>query len=256
MKESDAKLSTNWSYPFGRIQRHVQALEWRILVALALIAAGMWLFTELADVVFDDEPAFQAVDEAVILALREPGELSDPVGPPAVETAVRDLTALGGTAILTLLTVNSAVILWLHGNRRSAVVLVLAVIGGTLLSLAFKDLYARPRPSVVPVDIHLVTYSFPSGHSMLSAITYLTIGTLLARATTRRSIKIYIMFLSILLAVAVGFSRVYLGVHWPTDVLAGWTAGIVWALFVWLVANFWSRYASRKSQKSLNETTR
>lgn len=215
--------------------------EPRLLLLLALIVGGIWLFTGLVDVVFDEEPGFRSVDETLILALREPQDLSDPIGPVTVETAVRDITALGGTAILGFLTISAAAFLLLRGNRRTALILIVAVVGGTVLSLAFKDFYARPRPSLVPVQIEVLNYSFPSGHAMLSAATYLTIGALLSRTQKRTAIKTYIIVLSVVLTLAVGFSRVYLGVHWPTDVLAGWLAGAVWALMVVFVADLWKR---------------
>ncbi len=219
--------------------RRLGLLEPRLLLLLALIVGGMWLFAELADVVFDDEPGFRSVDEALILALREPQDLSDPIGPVTVETAVRDVTALGGTAILGFLTISAAAFLLLRGNRRTALILIVAVVGGTLLSMVFKDFFARPRPTLVPVQTEVLSYSFPSGHAMVSAVTYLTIGALLSRTQKRTAIKTYILILSVVLTLAVGFSRVYLGVHWPTDVLAGWLAGAVWALVVVFVADLW-----------------
>lgn len=223
------------------LRRHFGMPERRLLLLLAFIVAGVWLFAELADVVFDDEPEFRSVDETLILALREPQDLSDPIGPVTVETAVRDVTALGGTTILGFLTISAAAFLLLRGNRRTALILIVAVVGGTLLSMVFKDFFARPRPTVVPVEVEVLNYSFPSGHAMLAAATYLTIGALLSRTQKRTVIKIYILVLSVVLTVAIGFSRVYLGVHWPTDVLAGWLAGAVWALVVVFAADLWRR---------------
>jgi undecaprenyl-diphosphatase len=146
------------------------------------------------------------------------------------------MTALGGVTVMSLLT-GSVVVYLLLGRRYSALALVVAAAGGgLLLSLLFKSHFDRPRPQVVPHlrDVHLS--SFPSGHSMNSAIIYLTLGSLLARLTPRRVLKIYFICLALLLTFLVGVSRVYAGEHYPTDVLAGWTAGLVWAVLCWLVA--------------------
>lgn len=241
MSESETEGKIEFTNSLVELRRRVGAPEWRVLLLLSLIIVGVWLFAELAEVVFDDEPGFRSLDETLILALREPQDRADPVGSALVETAVRDVTALGGTAFLAFLTVSATVFLLLRGNHRTALILIVAVVGGTLLSTVFKDFSARPRPTLVPVKTEVLSYSFPSGHAMLSAVTYLTIGALLSRTQTRTAIKAYILILSILLTVAVGLSRVYLGVHWPTDVLAGRLAGAVWALIVVLVAVFWDR---------------
>jgi undecaprenyl-diphosphatase len=111
-----------------------------------------------------------------------------------------------------------------------------SVIGGAILSNLLKDFFQRPRPEIVPHLAYAANTSFPSGHSMMSAVTYLTLAALLARSQERRRIKAYFLLLAVLITFLVGVSRIYLGVHWPTDVLAGWTAGTTWALLCWLVA--------------------
>jgi undecaprenyl-diphosphatase len=105
-----------------------------------------------------------------------------------------------------------------------------------LLSNLLKDLFHRARPALVPHESYVFNSSFPSGHSMLSAVAYLTMGALLARAQTRRRLRAYLLLTAGLLTFLVGVSRVYLGVHWPTDVLAGWTAGVTWAICWFLIA--------------------
>jgi undecaprenyl-diphosphatase len=115
--------------------------------------------------------------------------------------------------------------------------LLVAIGGGIVVSLLLKQAFARPRPDLVPHGSHVYTSSFPSGHSMMAAVTYLTIGALLARAHEGAAIKAYVIILATLLTTAVGISRVYLGVHWPTDVLAGWTTGGCWAVLCWTLAN-------------------
>jgi undecaprenyl-diphosphatase len=119
---------------------------------------------------------------------------------------------------------------------HAAVFVALAIGGGWLVSTLLKFGFSRPRPSVVPHLDSVQTSSFPSGHSMLSAVVFLTLGSLLARLTPSYRLKIYFVCVAILLSGLVGMSRVYLGVHYPTDVLAGWAAGLVWAVLCWLVA--------------------
>jgi undecaprenyl-diphosphatase len=207
------------------------------LVTLALflvLAASLWAFIAIADEVTEGDSL--AFDRMVLTALREPGDLSDPIGPQWVEEAVRAITGLGGSAVLTLITVATVGYLWLSGHRRMILFLLAAIGGGLLVSLALKAGFSRPRPEFLPHGQAVYTASFPSGHSMNSAIVYLTLGAILARAQTRRALKSYFLALGILLTALVGFSRLYLGLHWPTDVLAGWTAGAGWAVLCGLVA--------------------
>jgi undecaprenyl-diphosphatase len=216
-----------------------ERLEAGAVLLVLLIAGGVWAFVELADEVLEGETA--TIDRALLLLLRTPGDPSDPLGPPWFEEIVRDLTALGGIAVLTLLTLVVAAFLALRRMRGAAWLLLLATGSGMLASFALKDLFDRPRPDLVPHGMHVASASFPSGHSMMAAIVYLTLGALLARVQPKRRIKAFVLSVSILLAVIVGISRVYLGVHWPTDVLAGWTVGAAWALMFWLLARWLQR---------------
>ena len=148
------------------------------------------------------------------------------------------MTALGGFGILTFLTFAAAGFLALSGKRRSMLLLLASVGGGQLLSTLFKRGFDRPRPDLVPHEALVYTASFPSGHAMMAAVTYLTLGAMLARVQPSRVLKVYVLALATIVTVAVGVSRVYLGVHWPTDVLAGWTAGAAWALLCWTAAGW------------------
>ena len=103
-----------------------------------------------------------------------------------------------------------------------------------LLSLALKALFDRPRPTSCPTWCEVSSSSFPSGHSMNSAIVYLTLGALLARLVRPVAMKLYILAVALLVSFLVGISRVYLGVHYPSDVLAGWSLGLSWAVLWWL----------------------
>jgi undecaprenyl-diphosphatase len=207
-----------------------------VLVSGALILCGIWFFVALADEVI--EGGTERIDRRILLAMRNPHDLRDPVGPKVVEEAVRDITGLGGVTILGLLTAAVAGFLVLDGKRRMALFVCASVASGALASNALKLAFNRPRPDLVPHGMYTVSTSFPSGHSMLSAVTYLTLGALLSRSEKRKRVKAYFLVLAALLTMLVGISRVYLGVHWPSDVLAGWTAGAVWALLCWTGARW------------------
>jgi undecaprenyl-diphosphatase len=177
-------------------------------------------------------------DTWLLLALRVPGDTADPLGPAWVEEMFRDFTALGGVGVLCLLTAISVGYLWLMGQRRVALFLLFAILGGLLLSSMLKNGFDRPRPELVSHGSHIYTSSFPSGHSMLSAVVYLTGGALLAMVHSAHRVRLYLIGCSILTTLLVGVSRVYLGVHWPSDVLAGWAAGAAWAAACWLIAQW------------------
>ncbi len=207
--------------------------ELAIVIAVGAIAAGVWTFALLADEVI--EGGTQAFDRSVMLSMRRGPDLH-PIGSLAVQEAARDVTALGGVTVLALITVITAGFLALSGKRRMGAFVCAAVLGGVLVSAILKDVFHRPRPNIVPHAVYVSTSSFPSGHSMMSAVVYLTLGALLARSQPRKRLKAYFLLVAAFLTLIVGVSRVYLGVHWPTDVLAGWTAGAVWAILCWLAA--------------------
>ncbi|WP_411236202.1 phosphatase PAP2 family protein [Marivita sp. S0852] len=218
----------------------------RILIALLVLASLIWMFFQLADAVLDNET--RSFDTLVILAFRTASDLSDPLGPIWVEELARDVTALGGVGVLTFLILASAGLLWLHGKRKLTGFLLVAVTSGITLSQVLKLGFDRQRPDLVPHEAAVYTASFPSGHSLMAAIVYLTLGVLLARTFERRSVKAYVMSLAAFLVIAVGVSRVYLGVHWPTDVLAGWILGAAWALMCGVIASWLSQRGSLEKE--------
>lgn len=175
-----------------------------------------------------------AIDRHLLLLLRNPANLSDPIGPRSFEEAMRDVTALGGITVLTLVTVVAALAFVLHKRHRHALVLVATVMLAQVSSEISKQIIGRPRPDLVPHGSYVYSHSFPSGHSMLSAATYLTLAMLIASLESTRRAKAMVYGLAALLMVAVGFSRVYLGVHWPSDVLGGWAFGAAYSLLAWL----------------------
>ena len=204
------------------------------LAALAAAAFAVWLFVELADDVMEGET--RQFDESVLLAFREDADPGDPVGPRWVEEMARDVTALGGTVVLAFVTIAVAGFFLLQRKWHLGIYVAAAVLTGLAASSLLKEAFDRPRPDLVQHGQVVYTASFPSGHSMLSAIAFLTLGALVAGAQQDRSMRVYILSLAAILTVAVGISRVYLGVHWPSDVLGGWAAGAGWALACWAVS--------------------
>jgi undecaprenyl-diphosphatase len=217
----------------GWVQGLTRYAEPKLLALLVMIAACGWIFIGIADEVTEGDT--HEVDEALLLALRNPLDPTDPLGPGWFAEMMRDVTALGGIGILAMITLAAAGYLLLLGRRRSSLFVLVAVGGGQIFSSLAKRGFDRPRPDLVPHEAMVFTASFPSGHAMMSAVTYLTLAALLARVQSTRALKIYVLTLAVLLTVVIGISRVYLGVHWPSDVLAGWTAGAAWALACWLV---------------------
>ena len=210
-----------------------QRRDLALLIAVLVLAAGAWAFAGIADVVAEGEA--REFEEQVMLAFRAPGDLDDPIGPPAVEEAVRDLTALGGVLLTTLATLFGVGYFSLARKPRTAAFVTGAVVSGVAVTFALKAGFDRPRPDLVAHQMEALSASFPSGHSATAAVVYLTLGALIARALPLRRLQLYVVGAAVLLTLGIGVSRIYLGVHWPTDVLAGWTVGAGWALAAWLV---------------------
>lgn len=204
-----------------------------LLVLFLIAAGGLLVFLMLASEVREGEVF--GVDRWLIQALRSPTDPSTPVGPIWLRQALTDLTALGGYSVLTLLTLVSAGYLLAARKAATAIFLVAAITSGAIVSNLLKLAFVRPRPDVVSHLVDTYSTSFPSGHAMNSAIVYLTLGALLARAEVGRRVRIYLMSVALFLTLLIGFSRIYLGVHWPSDVLAGWCVGAAWAILCsWL----------------------
>ncbi|MER2266699.1 phosphatase PAP2 family protein [Methylobacterium oxalidis] len=201
------------------------------LLTVSLLGFG---FFALADAV--GEGSTEVLDRRILLALRNPADLADPIGPRWLEETMRDITGLGSVFTIVFVTAAVTAYLALAGKRRIAAFVVAAVGGGEIVSTVLKLFYHRPRPDLVPHGMEVFTASFPSGHAMMSAIAYLTLATLLARVDPHRGVKALVLTLGIVITLCVGVSRVYLGVHWPSDVLAGWCVGAAWAALCWFVA--------------------
>ena len=213
---------------------NLRADEIRLYAGFGVVALLLAGFGVLADQVTDGDTA--AFDEAVVMMFRDPAAPDVAPGPAWLVEAVRDITALGSFSVLGILTIGVVLHLLLTGAARTGVLVALSVIGGTIISTGLKALFDRPRPQLFET-VHVFTASFPSGHATVSAVVYLTIGALLAeRAATWPARALYIGG-AVLLTVLIGLSRIYFGVHYPTDVLAGWSVGAAWALLCLAVAH-------------------
>lgn len=222
----------------GQIAR-VQRFGWRQIFPLLLLLAVFgcaYLFIELADEVLEGET--QKVDEWVLRSLRRSDAPAIPIGPPWLREVGLDATALGSPFVL-LLVVGIVAGMMLLQRKYALLWLTLgSTAGGSLAAFALKHFIGRDRPTVVPHLQEVTTPSFPSGHAMLAAVVYLTLGSLLTELVEGRLAKTYCLTCALVVTVFVGVSRVYLGVHYPTDVLAGWVAGLAWAIACWITAQY------------------
>ena len=219
--------------------------EQRLLVSLLIGAALATGFINLADEMVEGET--QAFDVAFLKSLRVAGDLDTPIGPHWMLSTMRDLTALGGVTVLTLVAALAVVFLITRGRFQQAFYTALATGGGAIFGTVLKSLFARARPEVVPHLVEVNSLSFPSGHSMNSAIIYLTLAVMISRSFEEHKTRIFIIGVAALLVLTIGFTRLYLGVHYPTDVLGGWTVGATWALAMGLIAT--RLQASRKMEQ-------
>jgi undecaprenyl-diphosphatase len=213
---------------FRSLLRSVSHTETRVLVGIVAVSALVLVFGLLASEVIEGDT--KAFDEWLLLSFRVAGNPSVTVGPAWLKDAMRDITALGSTSVLSIIVAGVVGYLAVTGLRHAALMVLASVVTGVLLSNSLKAGFSRPRPELIPRDMVVYTASFPSGHTTLSAVVYLTLGALLCRTQSSVAVKTYILCLAGFLTAIVGVSRVYLGVHWPTDVIAGWLVGGAWAL--------------------------
>lgn len=212
-------------------------------VSAALLAG----FGIVADEVTEGETV--KFDNTVLMALRVPGDPATPIGPSWLPEAARDVTALGSFSVLTILVVGVVAFMALVGKRWTAVFLTGSVLSGTIVSTVLKIFFDRPRPELTGVA-KVFTASFPSGHATISAVVYLTLGAVLAEIGATRRLTIFFFSAAAFLTVIIGLSRIYLGVHYPTDVIAGWSIGSAWALLCLLV------FSAVRAKRADSETIR
>jgi undecaprenyl-diphosphatase len=232
------KHRSRWLHELWRIAQ--DELVQVLLVSLGVVA-GTWIFVGLAGEVLEGDT--HAFDRWLLQALRSPEDPAWPRGPLWLVEVGRDITAFGSPVVVLLLTAAVLGYLWLQRRYGALWFVVVATIGGGLLGRLLKEIFARERPDPLPC-LWVSSPSFPSGHAVLAAVVYLTLGILLARLEPRLLLKTYFLGVMMTLAFLVGLSRVYLGVHYPTDVLAGWTVGLVWGLLCWLAARSLQRHGA------------
>ena len=231
-----------------RLERH--ELTW-LLVGLGGCIL-LLVFLKLASVVMAGGTI--DFDKKILLAFRKSDNPSLPIGPAWMTGVLMDLTALGGPTVIALLVLAAIGFLVLQTRYWTAGFIFMTALSGEAVSYAMKGMFARPRPTVVPHLREAFSSSFPSGHAMQSAIIYLTLGAVLMRIAEGRLTKIYILTVAMLLTFVVGLSRVWLGVHYPTDVLAGWIVGLFWASLCWLVEQHYEVRAGIRAEKRKSAT--
>ena len=217
---------------YRRVHSFVTGEFW-LLGGIAAASGLVLAFLSLADEVVEGETL--AFDNAILMMFRDPTNVDQIIGPAWVHEMVRDITALGSFSLLGLFVFGVCAYLVMVKLKSAALLLLVSVLGGTLLSTFLKMGYNRPRPDLVAMSQQF-TASFPSGHAMLSAVTFLTIGAVLARIAPNRRLQIFAIAGAVFLTVIVGLSRLYMGVHYPSDVLAGWCLGAAWAMLCSTIA--------------------
>jgi undecaprenyl-diphosphatase len=207
----------------------------RYLRAGAIVfVVAVWIVAEMAD---DAVPGqYLGLEGRILRAFRNPQDLGQGIGPHWLPSVVRDITALGSVAVLMLIVALVLGLLVLLRRWRASMLIFFATTTGVGVAELIKTFAGRARPQVVPHLMEATSKSFPSGHSMMSSVVYLTLGVLLGQTMARRREKIYLIVAAMFLTIIVGLSRIYLGVHYPSDVLAGWAAGVAWALLFWAIA--------------------
>jgi undecaprenyl-diphosphatase len=243
-------MAPDWRAAGKRLLGHVSRRdrgELLLLVGAIVVLLLVVSFSKLASEVLEGET--QTFDRQLLVALRDPGDLSRPIGPALLVNSALDVTALGSATVLGLTVFAVAGFLALQGMWRTGVFVAVASFGGWFINSALKQLFQRPRPDVVPHLREVMSMSFPSGHALTSAVVYLTLGALLMRVAKRRLAKFYIMLLAMTATFLVGASRVYLGVHYPTDVFAGWLIGLSWALLCWVIERALERRAGLNRER-------
>ena len=228
----------------GNLKR--RELTW-LFVGLGACLLLLVFLTLAGEVIEGDTQAF---DTKILQALRHSDDPSRPIGPPWMEESLLDLTAIGGPTVLGLVVLAVIGFLLLQTRFRTALFVAATWLSGEIVNSAMKHAFNRPRPTIVPHLREVFSTSFPSGHAMESAIVYLTLGTILMRVADSRLTKVYCLGIAVLLTVLVGTSRVYLGVHYPTDVLGGWIIGFVWASICWLVEERFEASAGIAEEKA------
>lgn len=205
-----------------------------MLLGAGALGVLIWAFVGITDEVVEGESNF--ADRLMLRMLRNPNDPSRPIGPRWLEHAAIDWTALGSAPVLTLLVASVVGFMLLTRRWGPAALVLLSTVSGSLLVTILKRGFSRPRPDIVPELTEHLNYSFPSGHATTAAVVYLTLAAIICSVLKRRRDRSYILGVAIGITILVGLTRIYLGVHYPTDVAAGWCVGGAWAILCWVAA--------------------
>ncbi|MFP4354259.1 MAG: phosphatase PAP2 family protein [Phycisphaerae bacterium] len=222
------------------------SVQTRVLLASLAVVAGLMGFFAIADEINEEE--IHAMDKMVMDTMRVEGNPGKPIGHPRITMAFDDFTALGGFAVLSFITIFVCLYLLLNGRGWCSLLTFLTITGGSAMSALLKYLYNRPRPDPGYQLVEVSMQSFPSGHAMIATVVYMTLGVILAHQVRLVRQKIFLIVTALLVSALVGISRVWLGVHYPTDVMAGWAAGLAWALACHLLAWWLESLADREGE--------
>ncbi len=225
---------------FKRVNTWLRSRDLILLASLAAIGVLVLAFVKLASEVSESDT--RGFDEAILLAMRHAPD--DPIGSDKFQAAVMHISALGSGAVTGLIVLIVVAFCALAGHKRYALLVLACSVGTGVIMWLLKGLFERERPTIVTHIDPPGGTSFPSGHSMISAALYLTLAALIARTLEQRKLKVFVITVGALLTTLIGVSRMYLGVHYPTDVIAGWSAGAVWALICGLTARTLGRRGS------------
>jgi undecaprenyl-diphosphatase len=224
--------------------KYFAGVDIKALFAFTAIILGLMGFLIIAGIVM--RGSADDIDLQILRSLRDPVNPHKPIGPEWLFEGMRDITSLGGATVVFLITLISVGYFLLQKEYTLLILILVATIGGAILDLELKEYFARVRPSVIPRLVDVKSYGFPSGHSMMSTIVYFSLASLMIRIQGQRLYKIFVLSVAFSLTFIIGVSRVYLGVHYPTDVIAGWSLGLAWASLCWYVS--W-RYYGKKTEK-------
>jgi undecaprenyl-diphosphatase len=231
----------------GRIAAFTKRFAYRIdvavLIATATLLVAAYVFLQTVDEVIEGEA--DAVDRAIVNFVKSIE------APKWFDEVMRDCTAFGGFFVLSLVTIAVGLYFKVKRLNHALILLLTSVAGAVVLGSLLKHIFRRDRPDIIEHGSYVMTYSFPSGHAMLSASVWLTLAVMLSRLERSPYLKAYFILLGLFITFVVGISRVWLGVHWPSDVLAGWALGTVWAVACWFLARYLQRRG--KVEASIDE---
>lgn len=213
------------------------------VAGLLVGSLGLALFAAVANGIGEGDE--QSFDWAILSWTRPYADQPDrPIGPWWLHEAAIDITSLGGISVLLIFALMAVGFLLIRGKKLSALLMLVGLAGGVLLSEGLKTLYGRARPPEDYQVVDTLNASFPSGHALLATVFYLSVGVMLTRAFPRNRMKAYALGWSVVLVLLIGLTRIYLGAHWASDVAAGWGIGAFWAMLLWLFA-----YAMERRQR-------